>query len=122
MEKFKRLDWMYAVEIDCRLFYSDIISPFSGNTLVVGGTTSVTIALTWGGVFAPWSSAKVLTPLIVGLVVLILFLWWEARCALHPLVNIPLPDADRNLKHSALQVPFSLMDNRTSLSGWVGVS
>ena len=58
----------------------------SGNTLVVGGTTSVTIALTWGGVAAPWDSSKVLVPLVVGLVVLILFLLWEARWATHPLV------------------------------------
>nr|VWO95841.1 N-acyl homoserine lactonase (AHL-lactonase) (Acyl-homoserine lactonase) (EC [Ganoderma boninense] len=81
-EKFKRLDWI-------------------GNILVIGGTTSVTIALTWGGVFAPWSSAKVLTPLIIGLAVLVNFIIWEARWAVNPLV------------------PFSLMSNRTSLSGYL---
>ena len=58
----------------------------SGNTLVIGGTTAVSIAITWGGVFAPWGSSKVLVPLVVGLVVLGLFILWEARWATHPLV------------------------------------
>ncbi|TBU31313.1 MFS general substrate transporter [Dichomitus squalens] len=81
-EKMKRLDWI-------------------GNTLIIGGTTAVTIALTWGGVTAPWHSAQVLVPLIIGLVLLVLFMLWEARWASHPLV------------------PISLLSNRTSLSGYI---
>lgn len=60
-----------------------------------------TIALTWGGITAPWGSAQVLVPLILGIVLLILFLVWDAFFATYPLV------------------PFSLTANRTSLSGWV---
>ncbi|TFK88802.1 MFS general substrate transporter [Polyporus arcularius HHB13444] len=81
-EKFKRLDWV-------------------GNALVVGGTAACTIALSWGGVIAPWNSAKVLVPLIVGLGILGLFLLWEAKWATYPMV------------------PYSLMSNRTSLSGYL---
>ncbi|RPD77150.1 MFS general substrate transporter [Lentinus tigrinus ALCF2SS1-7] len=81
-EKIKRLDWV-------------------GNALVIGGTAACTIALTWGGVIAPWNSAKVLVPLIIGLVVLGLFLLWEAKWATYPMV------------------PYSLMSNRTSLSGYL---
>ena len=46
----------------------------------------MTIALTWGGVIAPWDSSQVLVPLIVGLVLLVLFMVWEARWAADPLV------------------------------------
>ncbi|KAI0677757.1 MFS general substrate transporter [Trametes maxima] len=81
-EKVARLDWI-------------------GNILVIGGTTLCTIALTWGGIVAPWNSARVLALLIVGLVVLGIFLVWEAKWATDPLV------------------PFSLMSNRTSLSGYL---
>ena len=54
--------------------------------LVIGSSSAVILALTWGGVFAPWDSARVLAPLVVGLVALVLFLVWEAKWAAHPLV------------------------------------
>ncbi|KAJ8482007.1 hypothetical protein ONZ51_g5635 [Trametes cubensis] len=81
-EKLSRLDWI-------------------GNTLVISGTTMCTIALTWGGVNAPWNSARVLGLLIAGLAVLGIFLVWEAKWAKNPLV------------------PFSLMSNMTSFSGYM---
>ncbi|KAI0712755.1 MFS general substrate transporter [Cerioporus squamosus] len=81
-DKIRRLDWV-------------------GNALVIGGTVACAIALSWGGVVAPWNSAKVLVPLIVGLCVLGLFLLWEAKWATYPMV------------------PYSLMSNRTSLSGYL---
>ena len=64
---------------------------FSGNALVVAGTTGCTIALTWGGITAPWSSAQVLVPLILGVFLLGLFLVWEAVFAKYPLVRFHPP-------------------------------
>ena len=60
----------------------------SGNALVVAGTTGCTLALTWGGITAPWGSAQVLVPLILGIALLGLFLVWEAVFAKHPLVGL----------------------------------
>jgi hypothetical protein len=44
------------------------------------------IALTWGGIQFPWSSARVLVPLILGLLGLAGFLVYEAKLAQHPIV------------------------------------
>ncbi len=38
-----------------------------------GSTVSILLAITWGGVQFPWSSAHVLVPLIVGAVGLLVF-------------------------------------------------
>ncbi|GJE88942.1 MFS general substrate transporter [Phanerochaete sordida] len=81
-DKFRRMDWM-------------------GNALAIGSSSAVVIALTWGGVQHPWSSAQILAPLIIGLVGLLLFLVYEAFVAKQPLV------------------PIVLLSNRTSFSGYV---
>ncbi|KAN0098036.1 hypothetical protein V8E55_002482 [Tylopilus felleus] len=81
-EKLSRMDWI-------------------GNFLVIASTVAYTIGLTWGGITAPWGSAKVLVPLVFGLVGLGVFIAYEAVLAKYPLV------------------PFSLMTNRTSLSGYM---
>ncbi|KAI0291121.1 major facilitator superfamily domain-containing protein [Russula brevipes] len=39
-----------------------------GNILVIVSTTSIVIALTWGGVLYPWSSTHVISPLVFGLI------------------------------------------------------
>ncbi|GBE77394.1 Efflux pump FUS6 [Sparassis crispa] len=72
-----------------------------GNALVIPASTSLMIALTWGGVQYPWSSPRVLVPLVLGIVGLGVFLLYEAMLAKHPIV------------------PFSLMSTRTGLSGYV---
>ncbi|KAI9566090.1 MFS general substrate transporter [Boletus coccyginus] len=72
-----------------------------GNLLVIASTAAYTIGLTWGGITAPWSSVTVLVPLILGLVGLGGFIIYEATLATHPLV------------------PFSLMENLTSISGYI---
>lgn len=72
-----------------------------GNFLVIASTTSIVIGLTWGGVQAPWSAAKVLVPLILGLVGLCGFFVYEAFLATHPIV------------------PVSMLANRTALSGYI---
>lgn len=91
----------------------------SGNILVVASSASVVIALTWGGVKFAWSSVHVLVPLIVGLVGLGLFLIYKATYAKEPLVRYS--DSLRKLYLTCLfpQVPFMLVSNRTSLSGYV---
>jgi predicted MFS family arabinose efflux permease len=80
-EKLQKIDWI-------------------GNALVVASTTSTMIGLTWGGVQAPWASARILVPLITGIVGLIAFLVYEAKIPQNPLV------------------PFSLMSTPTALSGY----
>ncbi|KAJ7187118.1 Mfs1.2 [Mycena filopes] len=72
-----------------------------GNFIIIASTTSCTLALTWGGATAPWTSLQVLAPLWCGLFGLAFFLLYEAAVATYPLV------------------PFILMCNRTSLSGYV---
>lgn len=41
-----------------RLQEMDIV----GNTLIIGGTTAIIIAVVWGGESEPWSSYKVIVP------------------------------------------------------------
>ncbi|KAJ6510795.1 MFS general substrate transporter [Mycena sanguinolenta] len=72
-----------------------------GNFIVIASTACCTLALTWGGVSASWVSPQVLVPLWAGLLGLAFFLLYEATVAVEPLV------------------PFVLMCNRTSLSGYV---
>ncbi|KIJ29343.1 hypothetical protein M422DRAFT_269299 [Sphaerobolus stellatus SS14] len=81
-EKVSRLDWF-------------------GNLIIIGSTAACTIAINWGGVVAPWGAARVLVPLIVGLVGLCFFMLYESFIAKEPLV------------------PYSLITNRTSLSGYL---
>lgn len=57
--KFSSLDWL-------------------GNAVFIGASTSVLIALSWGGGEYPWSSYKVLVPLIIGMIGLIGFVALEA--------------------------------------------
>ena len=58
-----------------------------GNFLVISSTVAYTIGLTWGGITAPWGSATVLVPLVLGLVGLVIFIVYEATHATHPLVR-----------------------------------
>ncbi|KAF8553804.1 MFS general substrate transporter [Imleria badia] len=81
-DKFMRLDWI-------------------GNFFVISSTVACTIGLTWGGITAPWSSATVLVPLVLGFVGLVVFIAYEATYATYPLV------------------PFSLLTNLTSISGYI---
>ncbi|KAI0083281.1 iron permease [Irpex rosettiformis] len=72
-----------------------------GNIIFVGSATSTAIALTWGGLTHPWNSAATLVPLIIGICGLAFFLFYEEYYAAHPIV------------------PFKLLSNRTSLSGYL---
>ncbi|KAJ7641541.1 major facilitator superfamily domain-containing protein [Roridomyces roridus] len=80
-EKLKQIDWI-------------------GNLIIVASTTSIVIALSWAGIQFPWSSAKVLVPLILGILGLFGFLAYEAFVSEFPIV------------------PISLLASRTALSGY----
>ncbi|KAJ7101372.1 major facilitator superfamily domain-containing protein [Mycena belliarum] len=81
-EKLGRMDWI-------------------GNFLVIASSSAVVIALTWGGIQYPWSSARVLAPLCFGVVGLGIFLVYEIKFARYPIV------------------PATLMSTRTGLSGYL---
>lgn len=74
-----------------------------GNGLIILATTLTVVALTWAGVKYPWSSYQVLVPLILGLGLTAAFFVYEAKFAIEPVV------------------PWELVNNRTALSGYVGV-
>ena len=89
----------------------------SGNFIFIASTSSCILALTWGGAIYPWSSARVLVPLLVGLGGMAVFLAYEARFAKYPMVSSAISHAYLVLYSSTSQVPFLLLSNRTSLIG-----
>ncbi|TCD65221.1 hypothetical protein EIP91_002968 [Steccherinum ochraceum] len=72
-----------------------------GNLIVIAGTTLAVIGLTWGGTRYPWTSAQVLAPLIIGLLLLIVFVVYEAYVPERP------------------TIPFKVLNNRTTYSGYI---
>ncbi|EKM52295.1 uncharacterized protein PHACADRAFT_176318 [Phanerochaete carnosa HHB-10118-sp] len=72
-----------------------------GNFLIVTSSTATVLGLTWGGVQFAWTSAQVLVPLILGLIGIVMFLIYEAFVPVNPII------------------PFSLLSNRTSFSGYL---
>ncbi|KAI0833802.1 iron permease [Trametes gibbosa] len=72
-----------------------------GNIIIIAGTTLALVGLTWGGVHFPWDSAHVLAPLILGGVLMASFFVYEFFVPREP------------------TVPFDIMANQTSLSGYV---
>ena len=63
---------------------------WSGNFLFIGGTIPVLIALGWAGGEYPWSSYKVLVPLIIGLATMGAFIALEGNARLTPNPIMPL--------------------------------
>lgn len=61
-----------------------------GNILVIGSSSAVVLGLTWGGITAPWSSYRVLVPLILGLLGFFVFITFEALWAVEPIVRLRL--------------------------------
>ncbi|BFZ57907.1 hypothetical protein PYCC9005_004962 [Savitreella phatthalungensis] len=68
MEKLKRLDW-------------------GGFFLSVAGITLFLFGLGAGGYTAPWKSATVIVPLILGFLLMVGLFFWEARFARNPLMD-----------------------------------
>ena len=73
----------------------------SGNAIVISGTTLAITGLTFGGVQHPWSSAAVLVPLILGLIIIGIFIWYEAKVPVKP------------------TIPWEIVSNRTSFVSYV---
>ncbi|KAJ7774443.1 major facilitator superfamily domain-containing protein [Mycena olivaceomarginata] len=71
------------------------------NAIIISSTAACSIGLTWGGIEFSWNSAHVLVPLILGVVGIAAFLLYEAKMTRFPLV------------------PFHIVANRTSLSGFL---
>ena len=85
-----RLDVRLRFLLDCDL---ELTSVNSGNTVIIGSTVSILLALTWAGLQFAWNSPQVLAPLIIGGVGIAVFGLIEVFVAKHPTV--------RCLKHSA---------------------
>lgn len=101
LEKVTKIDWMYVCIFPsykkCLIPISDSVA--SGNLIVITATGSIILALTWGGIQYPWSSYRVLVPLLLGLAGIIGFIVYETRVPKCP------------------TVPLRLLSNRTSVSG-----
>lgn len=88
-QRLRSLDWMFVP-----IFYirrpSSLITDyhFSGNALVIVATTCVVLAVTWGGVSHPWTSGAVLSPLVIGIITLVIFVWYEFRFPAFPVVSV----------------------------------
>ncbi|KAH7925397.1 iron permease [Leucogyrophana mollusca] len=84
------------------LTHSLLALDWIGNTLIIGGTASCLIALTWAGVTYSWSSFQVIVPLTIGLIALVVAMLYETCYASHP------------------TIPRAIVSNLTSLSGYLG--
>ncbi|KAK1466427.1 MFS drug transporter [Colletotrichum cuscutae] len=63
---------------------------FVGIFLALAGTTSLMLGLTWGGGEYPWASAAVLTTLIVGAFICVVFVLWQWKGPKYPLVPLDI--------------------------------
>jgi MFS family permease len=50
---------------------------YGGNFILIASTVSILVALTWGGPVYPWSDARVIAPIVVGILGLIGFVVYE---------------------------------------------
>lgn len=62
---------------------------WAGNAIFVGSCTSTLIVTTWAGTVYPWSSGRVLAPLIIGLLGLVGFVVFEGIPKLAPNPMVP---------------------------------
>ncbi|KAI0083102.1 iron permease [Irpex rosettiformis] len=84
-QKLRRMDW-------------------TGSAIVVGGSAAFILALSWGGIRFAWSDSQTLVPLIIGIVALLSFMFYERFCAKEPIV------------------PWSVFATRSSIMGYIGTS
>lgn len=76
-----------------------LITLNSGNFIVICGTTLAVTGLTFGGGRFAWSSAEVLAPLIIGLALIVAFLFYEGMVPKEP------------------TIPWEILSNRTTIGG-----
>ncbi|KAH9847872.1 iron permease [Lenzites betulinus] len=75
---------------------------WTGIIVMIGSTVSILLAITWGGLEFPWTSAHVLVPLIIGAVGILVFFVLEMYWLKGP------------------TVPRFFFTNRTTFSGYAG--
>lgn len=63
---------------------------YLGAIIFLASTTSILIGITFGGVMAPWDSARVLVPVIIGVFGICLFAGWEAMFARHSILPLSI--------------------------------
>ena len=98
--KLRRVDWTYvAISSSARRISLTLL--YSGNAIVIVGTTLAIVGLTFGGVRFPWSSVKVLAPLIIGGAVLVAFFVYEKKVPKEP------------------TIPWIILTNRTTVGAYV---
>ncbi|GJJ12614.1 hypothetical protein Clacol_006857 [Clathrus columnatus] len=92
LEKFKLIDWI-------------------GNILVIAASTSALLGLTWAGVQFPWSSARVLVPLILGFVVTLEqpFMDWLPQALYACKGSSPVRSGVDILPYSMIIAPFAII-------------
>jgi hypothetical protein len=56
--------------------------------LIIASTCASILGLTWGGIKYPWSSPRVLSPLILGIVGLAAAILYEIKIAKQPTVRV----------------------------------
>ncbi|KAI9768098.1 MAG: hypothetical protein M1840_005132 [Geoglossum simile] len=95
VERINRIDWI-------------------GNSTLVASTVSILWALTYGGARDPWSSPRIVTPLVLGLVGLVLFFLYEISSFCRDPVMPPKLFSNRT---SA--VAFFLSFQHSLLSLWI---
>ncbi|KAF2010003.1 putative MFS drug transporter [Aaosphaeria arxii CBS 175.79] len=61
---------------------------FAGALLTLTASTCLVLSLTWAGIDHPWHSAAVITPLILGVVLLAAFVIWEGIGPKYPLMPL----------------------------------
>ncbi|KAJ5183794.1 hypothetical protein N7492_001410 [Penicillium capsulatum] len=75
---------------------------YAGTVLFVGSMSAFLIPLTWGGVSYAWDSWRTLVPLIIGVVGLLVFSYYEYRFAADPII------------------PPVIFQNRTATASFIG--
>ncbi|KAL7284393.1 hypothetical protein ACG7TL_001683 [Trametes sanguinea] len=75
-----------------------------GNAIIIAGSVLAVLGLTWGGAQYPWSSAKVLAPLIIGLITILAFFIYERKIPAEP------------------AIPWEVVSNRTTIAGYIGTT
>jgi hypothetical protein len=71
---FLRVKWNRTSTISERIRRIDVI----GNSILIASTVSVLLALTWADTVYSWSSYQITVPLVLGMMGLVLFIWFES--------------------------------------------
>jgi predicted MFS family arabinose efflux permease len=61
-----------------------------GTVLFLVSTTAILVPLTCGGILAPWQDWRILVPILLGIDVLVIFIYWEKRHATEPMLRLTI--------------------------------